>query len=251
MCRRNSEIKSENTDEINTHNDIVTSIIMPEIINSVPSITIDDNTIELLGFRNTRLQIENSNENKFIGYVDFNTINSELLIGDIFVYEKYIVIEYLQPSGGRWSSIGWNVYEFNENLKITEYKNLGIKLYERDYGSFIGIYDNLIFVDIGSDPGIRGIEIFDIVDNISVLLANYIDRVTFRDNVVGGLIFTEWHSRNPDIGDKLKNTYFDYMEGTPKPDESFSSTIEFIMHYSQNLITHEIIFQSGEYIHVQ
>jgi len=257
MCSRNSVLSSEksnneviNDSEITVNNEIT---IDNETNDSKFNIDIDIFSLELLGINKANVYIRDTNNNKFIGYIDISEVYPEIHIGDIFIYEKYIVLEEFFQHEGKWFMGGFCVYEYDEELKIMEYKNLGNKLYDcigEPYW-FKGINNDLLFIDIGTGPGTRGIKIFDLANNINLLDASYNNYFTFSNNIVSGLVLTEWNIRNTVYDDNVIKMFNNYKQETAMPEETNGLYPEFILAYKYNIITKEIDIISGKYILTQ
>jgi hypothetical protein len=240
-------ISSENTTdngEINAH----------ELFPSYENIDVDELLVELSGIDKTDITIKDTD--KFIGYVDLAQIYPELHIGDIYIYEKYIVLQEFFPSGEKWYVGGFNVYEYSKELKYSEYKTKGKKLYgnEGEPYRFEGISNDLLFGDIGTGPGIRGVEIFDLANNAIVLDGNYYSGFWFSDNILYGLVFTRWNAEKANLDDYLVQMYYEYLKTTEKPEkeEKYKELFqEFVLNYNYNILTREITNLSGKYIYVQ
>ena len=103
----------------------------------------------LAGIDEARLYVKDSENNKFIGYIDPNSINYEYKIGDICIYNKYIYLNEFQQHDGRWYVDGLSIYEYDEGMKFSEYKTLGKKVYTvADEPFWVeGIYDDMLFRD--------------------------------------------------------------------------------------------------------
>jgi len=213
----------------------------------------EEASIELLGINEARLFVMDSEDNKFIGYFNLYSINQEYNIGDIFIYEKYIVLQEFYQFNDRWLIGGFNVYEYDEKIKFHEYKIYGNKIvsFTDQPFSFKGIYNNILFIDIGTNAGIRGIQIFDLENNIIMFNGRYNGRFSFDNNVVSGLVFTNWDIENNELNDDIVELFNEYMEKAEKLEEHIWFSIEFILHYTYNIKTSEIKILSGEYIYTQ
>jgi hypothetical protein len=247
MCRKT------NTETTQKSNEVVISenIDIPDEA-TTDSRYVDELSVELLGINRANISIRDTNNNKFMGYINLNRIYPEMPIGDVYVYEKYIVLVEFFQQGGEWYGDGFNVYEYDENIKYSEYKIKGNKLHECSGPYFFeGIYNDLLFSDIGTGPGIRGIEIFDLANNSFVLAGAYYGSFYFHNNIVNGLVFTKWSISRGSLEDSIIDKYNEYLETTYKPEETYGLFPELIMHYTYNILTHEIKLGSGEYILVQ
>jgi hypothetical protein len=78
----------------------------------------------LAGIDETNLYVKDSENNKFIGYIDPNSINHEYKIGDVCIYDKYICLNEFQQHDGNWYVDGLSIYEYDEGMKFSEYKTL-------------------------------------------------------------------------------------------------------------------------------
>jgi hypothetical protein len=253
MCRKTSdETPDNNNAEVSINSENTTDnkeINVDELFPIFENIDVDELSVELFGIDKAGIDIKDTDTNKFIGYVNFDRIYPELYIGDVHVYEKFIVLEDFSQSGG-----GFNVYEYNKGLKYSEYKTRGKKLYDtisKPYW-FKGISDNLVFSDVGTGPGIREIEIFDLANNTIILKDIYYMHFWFSNDIVHGLAFTEWKAKNANIDDYLVQMYYTYLETTEKPEEKddYKGLFkEFILRYDYNILTKEITNLSGEYIY--
>jgi uncharacterized protein YuzE len=184
-------------------------------------------------------------------YVDLSEVFPELHIGDLYIYDKYVVIEEFFENKGKWYGNGFCVYEYNKNLKIMEYMTLGNKLYdaERPYW-FREIDDDLLFIDVGSNVGIRGIHIFDLANKVEIFNASYLGSYSFYNNIIRGLVMPERDVRRG-FYDDVKTEFYEYMQNTNMPKNDDGLYIEFIVKYNYNILTKEIQLISGEYIFEQ
>jgi len=243
MCNRNS---SQNGVENNL---LITSTETSH--NELEFIDFDFSTVDLLDFYSANLFVRDAKENNFIGYVNLNKINPDIKIGDVYIYDKYIVLEEYFQSGNNWYIGGFNVYEFNSDIKINEYRSLGNRIYScigEPYW-FKGIYNDYIFIDKGTGPGIRGVEIFDLKNNEVMLSASYDNWFYFRDNKVGGLVISEFNIERYD--EDINIVFFNYKENTKIPEETSGLFPLFVINYSYNILTKEIEIVSGEYLFMQ
>ncbi|MDR1301623.1 MAG: hypothetical protein LBK43_04030 [Treponema sp.] len=197
--------------------------------------------------------IDDTDNNKFIGYVDLYKRYPELHIRDIYIYEKYIVLEELFQNEKNWYIGGFSVYKYNKEFKYSEYQTRGKKLYSKigDPYWFKGISDDLLFCDIGTGPWIRGIDIFDLANNDIVLEGNYYRRFWLSGNILYGLVFSQWNVKRANFDDYLVQMYYKYFKMTEKPEEKEEYKWlfqEFILNYNYNILTKEITNLSGEYM---
>jgi hypothetical protein len=245
MCGKTSKVTPEKNNK-----ESVADIINEKVENKV-FIDIDDDISVELDTKKYNIHIKDSDNNKFIGYVDLGKKFSELHIGDIYIYEKYIVLEEYHQDGEHWYVSGFCVYEYNENLKIMEYLNSGNKLYEANGPYwFKGIKNDLLFIDEGSGPGTRGLEIFDLANNVSILNRRYYNSFSFHDNIVSGLEMSGWDGE-PGFNDDIKTKFYEFEEKTNMPDWLKELDSRFIVIYDYNILTKEINLSYGEYIFVQ
>jgi len=207
-------------------------------------------SLELLGVEEANIRIKNSDQNKFIGYIDIAKLFPGLRIGGIFIYEKYIVLEELYKYSGQWHGGRFCAYEYDENLKINEYKKLGKKLYDSagEAAFFKGIYGGLLFTEFGTGPGIRSVKVFDLVNNEAVLNAYYNNNFSFNNNYVRGLILTEGCIKNGAFDGSVTEAFDSYKEKTAMPEDNHGLYREFVLEYKFNVLTNEIEIIRGEYI---
>jgi len=129
-------------------------------------------TIEL-NFDRQGIFIEDSDNNQYIGYLNYNDINfdpeNRTWISKIIIYEKYVILEM---------SYAYNVYGYSvyNNQNTTDYNyNLFDPLFTTHSHYFIGIYDNFIFLlDIGNSPTVRGFIIVDLNSGEKIYEGHYI-----------------------------------------------------------------------------
>jgi hypothetical protein len=245
MCSKTAKVTPEKNIDVP-----VTDIINEKVENKV-FIDIDDGISVELDTKKY-IDVKNSDSNKFIGYVTVRFPNSQ--IGELYVYEKYIVIklqEYNQVSR-LWDETGYYVYEYNKNFKIMDCLNSGNKLYEGDSGPyyFKGIYNDFLFIDEGTGPGTRGIEIFDLANNVIILDGRYYNSFSFHDNIVSGLEMSRWDGEHG-FNDDIKTKFYEYEQKTNMPDWLKELDSRFIVIYDYNILTKEINLSYGEYILIQ
>jgi hypothetical protein len=198
------------------------------------------------------LNIADANENKFIGYTDLSGLSPEIHIGKIYIYEKYIILEELiiHEEDKLWHDGRFCIYEYDKNLKITEYKDSGNKLYdfvnEVPY-RYEGIYNDFLFIDEGSDVGIRAIHIFDLANKEEILDAAYYMTYSFNNNIVSGLVMSD----SSDYDDNIKTRFYEIERGTEIPEKDYGLITRFVVEYNYNVLTKEIRLTSGKYIFEQ
>jgi hypothetical protein len=244
MCRKTSTVTPEKNNE-----ESVTDIGKDKVF-----IDIDDDISVELDNNKYDIYVKDSDSNKLIGYVDLSGKFPKLHIGDLYIYEKYIVMklkEFYQDSG-LWYNAGFCIYEYNENFKIIDYLNSGNKLYNSDDGPyyFEGINNDFLFIDKGTGPGIRGIEVFDLVNNVNILNASYYDSFSFYNNIVSGLAISESRVKKG-LYDDIKTKFYELKQETNMPDWLKETSSEFIVHYEYNVLTKEKNITLGEYIYTQ
>jgi hypothetical protein len=239
MCSKTAKVTPEKNIDVP-----VTDIINEKVENKVFIDIDDDISVEL----DTKKYIKGSNSNKFIGYVDLSEMYPELHIGDIYIYEKYIVLEEYHQDGEYWYISGFRVYEYNKNLKIMEYLNSGNNLYDaRGPYWFMDIENDLLFIDEGTGPGIRGIEIFDLANKVNILDAAYYESFSFYDNTARGLVISEW-SITRGFYDDIKTEFYEFKEKAFIPENPHGLYLLFVVEYNYNILTKEINITSGKYI---
>jgi hypothetical protein len=218
-----------------------------EIIEDNETIEIDLSSFELSEINKANLFIRPSDDNRFIGYIELNSLNPDIKIGGVYIYERYIVLEEFFQSRNQWFVGGFNVYEYVEDIKINEYKIIGNLIYSctGDPFWFQGIYNDYLFIDIGTGPGIRGVQVIDLNNNEILLSAGYENWFWFQDNIVGGLVMNERSVRNFD--ENIQTIFLNYMENATLPEETHGLFPLFVIEYRYNIITNEIEIRSGRY----
>jgi len=185
-------------------------------------------------------------------YIDLSTVFPELHIGDLYIYDKYVVIQEFFEDNGNWYVSGFCVYEYNENLKIMEYMTLGNKLYDaKGPYWFKDIDDDLLFIDEGTGPDIRAIHIFDLANKEKILDAAYYKSYSFKNNIVSGLVISENGIRHGDYDDNIKTRFYEIMQSTEIPEEDYGLSTRFVVEYNYNILTKEINLIYGTYIFEQ
>jgi len=199
------------------------------------------------------LNIADANENKFIGYTNLAGLFPKINIGKIFIYEKYIILEELliHDEDKLWHDGKFCIYEYDKNLKITEYKDSGNKLYdfvnEVPY-RYEGIYNDLLFIDEGSDVVSRVIHIFDLANKEEILDAAYYMSYSFKNNIVSGLVMSEYSINDGNYDENIKARFYEIERGTDIPEKDYGVSTRFAVEYNYNILTKEIRLISGEYI---
>jgi len=167
------------------------------------------------------------------------------------INEKYVVLEESSFSEDDyfWYDDGFSVYEYNKNLEITEYYDSGNKLYSIGDGPYRydGIYNDLLFIDEGTDPGIRGLHIFDLANKETILDAVYYRSYSFKNNIVHGLVM----SNSWDYDDNIKKRFYEIKQSTEIPEKDYGSSTRFVVDYDFNVLTKEINLTYGTYIFEQ
>jgi len=233
----------------------VTTEIISEPVNTIVEdkvlIDIDDSLSVELNTKN-KPDIEDSNNNKFIGYSNLPGISAEYHVKQLYVYEKYIVLNELlfNEETKLWHDDIVCVYEYNKDLKIKDYPTAGKKLYELPDGPyyFKGINDDLLFIDEGTDPVSRNVIIFDLANNEEILKSAYYKSLSIRDNIVRGLVM---YGYDEEDSDDIKTKYDELKQYAYKPEDEYESSMYFVVKCSYNVLTKKFILISGEYITVQ
>jgi hypothetical protein len=192
-----------------------------------------------------------TNDKNFIGDVDRFGKYTEIQIGKIDTYEKYIVLEELLIYGEdkSWNDSRFCIYEYDKDLEITDYKDSGIKLYTIGDGPYRydGIYNDLLFIDEGTDVGVRGIHIFDLANKEEILDAAYYRSYSFENNIVSGLVMSNCR----EYDDKIKTKFYEIMQSTEVPEKDYGLSTRFVVDYNFNVLTKEINLTYGTYIFEQ
>jgi hypothetical protein len=205
-----NEIVTDNETVINTENNVENENDDEEPVFDIDLLSLDLQGIKSRGFR----FVEDTDNNKFIGYIRLNEVYPEIPIGGVFSYEKYIVMEEFYKIEKKWYMGGFCVYEYDEELQVTEYKKLGHKLYDctGDPSWCEGINGDLLFIESGTGPGIRGITVFDLANSTTLVNASYDRFYGFYNNVINGLILTEWDIENEEFDDNIEKMFYDYKQ---------------------------------------
>jgi len=90
---------------------------------------------------------------------------------------------------------------------------------------FKEIDDDLLFIDEGSSPGIRGIHIFDLANNEEILHATYYNSYSFKNNIVSGLVMSDCR----DYDDNIKTKFNEIMQSTEIPEKDYGLSTRFVV----------------------
>ena len=104
---------------------------------------------------------------------------------------------------------------------------------------------------LGTSPGIRGIEIVDLLNNEVIFSGYYYDRFAFENDIVIGLVITKRDIEEGTYDDDIVRMFNQYLAEIEKPEENRFDHYEFILHCSYNIRTEEIEVLSGGYVLVQ
>jgi len=112
----------------------------------------------------TDFKILSSDENIFLGKLNFNPLNNRL-IGDTFVYKKYVIFEPLID----FNYSGFKIFLNRESINYVDYKN-SKPIYTSDDGPFYfyGIYGYFLFIDSGTATGYRGLTIINLENDKTI-----------------------------------------------------------------------------------
>jgi len=220
-----------------------------------PTVTvIPENNITTDQKAEDKVYIDISNDtrnNNSIGDVDIPGVFTKILIGKTYIYEKYIAIEELlaNEENKLWHDTRFCIYEFDKDLAITEYKDSGNKLFTIGDGpyNYEGIYDDYLFIDEGTDPGVRGIHIYDLANKEEILDAAYYRSYSFENNIVSGLVMSSCR----DYDDNIKKRFYEIEQSTEIPEKDYGSSTRFVVEYDFNVLTKEINLTYGTYIFEQ
>jgi len=194
---------------------------------------------------------EKVDDNKSAGNADLTGLSREVQIEKIFSNEKYIVLEesLFAEVAGLWYAVGFCVYEYDKNLELTEYKDSGNKLYSAGDGPyhFEGIYNDLLFIDEGTDVGIRGLHIFDLVNKKEILDAAYYGSFSFKDNIVRDLTMSSCEGYD----DNIKTKFYELKQSTEVGENDYGLSSRFVVEYNFNVLTKEIYLIRGTYVYEQ
>jgi hypothetical protein len=195
---------------------------------------------------------DDTKENNFIGDVDHFGKYAEIQIGKIDTYEKYIALKEIliyEGDNRSWADSRFCIYEYNKDLETTEYKDSGNKLFTIGDGPYRyeGIYNDLLFIDEGTDVGIRVIHIFDLANKEEILNAAYYRTYSFENNIVSGLVMSDCR----DYDDNIKKRFYEIERGTEIPENDYGLSTRFVVDYDFNVLTKEINLTYGTYIFEQ
>jgi len=167
------------------------------------------------------------------------------------INEKYVVLEESSFSEDDyfWYDDGFSVYEYNKNLKITEYYDSGNKLYSIGDGPYRydGIYNDLLFIEETGDVQIGGLHIYDLAKKEEILDASYYRSYSFKNNIVSGLVMFDCS----DYDDNIQKRFYEIAQDTKIPEEDYGLSTRFVVDYDFNVLTKEINLTYGTYIFEQ
>jgi len=194
---------------------------------------------------------DDTKENNFIGDVNHSGIYTEIHIGKTYIYEKYIAIEelFVSEENTLWHDIRFCIYEYNKDLEITEYKDSGNKLYTIGDGPYRyeGIYDDFLFIDEGTDVGVRGLHIYDLANKEEILDGAYYMSYSFKNNIVSGLVMSNCSGYD----DNIKTRFYELERETERRESEYGLSSRFVVDYDFNVLTKEINLNYGTYIFEQ
>jgi len=191
-------------------------------------------------------------ENNFIGDVDHFGGYADIQIGKTDTHEKYIVLEEIllhEEINRSWADSRVCIYEYNKDLETTEYKDSGNKLFTIGEGPYRydGIYNDFLFIDEGTDVGIRVIHIFDLANKKEILDAAYYRSYSFENNIVSGLVMSDCSGYD----DNIKKRFYEIEQSTEIPEKDYGLSTRFVVEYNYNVLTKEINLTYGTYIFEQ
>jgi hypothetical protein len=110
------------------------------------------------------LRIRDSKDNLFLGGItDYKKTESDK-VAEIYVYENYIIFTRVINH----SVNGFEVYPNHRNILYENYSSNDLIVKRESTYWFLGLYNNFLLVDIGTGPGIRGLEIIDLKNSKTV-----------------------------------------------------------------------------------
>jgi len=231
---------------------VVENNITDEKIEDKFYIDISDDILSF-GIEKSRPNIDDTDENKFIGYANLSGKFPNIFIKKIYLYEKYIAIdEVLFSDTDKLWHEGFRVYEYNKDLKMTEYKKSGKILYDFiDAGPYRyeGIYNDLLFIDEGTGPDVRAIHIIDLTNNKEIFVGTYHGSYSFENNIVSGLTMSS--VGYGDYDDNIKTRFYELMEDTETSESDNGLSKRFVVIYNYNVLTKEIYLLYGTYVYEQ
>jgi len=231
-------------------------LIFLAMCKKTPAVTVipeNDITAEQKVEDKVNINISNdTKENNFIGDVDHFGRYAEIQIGKIYIYEKYIALEEIliyEGDNRSWVDSRFCIYEYNKDLETTEYKDSGNKLFTIGDGPYRyeGIYNDFLFIDEGTDPGVRGLHIYDLANKKEILDAVYYRSYSFENNIVSGLVMSDCRGYDNDI----KTKFNEFKQNTEIPENEYGLSTRFVVEYDFNVLTKEIYLVYGTYIFEQ
>jgi hypothetical protein len=194
------------------------------------------------------ISVEDSEDNKFIGFVDCRTLNDDALFGDVFVYQKYIVLqEYFLPGIG-WLTNGFTVFEYDENIDYCDYRIFGkqvLKTGEAD--SFLGIRDGFLFVGSGTGHGVREFDVWNLAEEERIFSGASYKGIKYCDGVVERI----YHYPLGDTGgfeNKIKTYAEEFIKNNAPPTDADGLYTQLIITADYNLYTGKEKFTGAKYI---
>ncbi|WP_461256132.1 hypothetical protein [Treponema sp. R80B11-R83G3] len=195
----------------------------------------------------------NNTANEKVEDADLTEISSEIRVSEIDINDKYIVLEesIFSEAAGFWYDNGICVYEYDKNLKTTEYRDSGNKLYASGDGPYHykGIYNDLLFIDEGTGPDVRVIHIFDLANKEKILDAAYHGSYSFKNNIVSGLTMSG--VKYGDYDDNIRTKFYELERSAERQEGDDGRNTRLVVIYNFNVLTKEINLLYGTYVFEQ
>ncbi|MDR2437683.1 MAG: hypothetical protein LBD17_06465 [Endomicrobium sp.] len=116
------------------------------------------------------ISIVDSKGNKFLGYVDWQTIDKSSNLYDIYIYEKYAIIQYNYDDVQKEDSIV--CYLFDKNINFIDYENKGNRIFyqscEDERWHVLGVTEACLFLDGGTAPTVRKLKVTNLISKESI-----------------------------------------------------------------------------------
>jgi hypothetical protein len=190
--------------------------------------------------------VEDSGDNKFIGFVNYRTLNKGAPIGDVFVYQKHILLEELVFINGNWHGNGFTVYEYDENLDYCDYGIFGKELLKTgEAGFFAGMRDGFLFVDSGTGYGLRGFDVWDVAEGEKVFSGIHYDGISYHNGVTE-IVYPLRHDH--DLDDEIKAYAEEFIKNNAPPLNEDGLDTELLVICDYNLRTGERKITGGKYV---
>jgi hypothetical protein len=208
---------------------------------------------EVLSGHYWNISVGDSEDNKFVGFVNYYTINEDAHIGDIFIYQEHIILQEFFSSGNDWYSGGITVYEYDENIDYCDYKILGKQVLKTSGpDSFNGIQDGLLFIDSGTGNGVRNIGVWDVANGIKIFSGSHFGGINYHNGEIEEVYsYALGRGRTNNLDEEIKTYAEEFVKNNAVPANEHGAYIELIITCDYNLHTGERNFTGCKYIFVE